>query len=141
MITKKEKTVFLVFVIFGAICAILRLTFMGWLALLGIISFFFFGIIHITLILTIVKNKSQLSNKLKRIGWTLLILFPLIFLFQFDFGDNAGNFFVYEVFIGDLKSTKYDEQIFLITFIAAFLYLLGCIVWFLEFRSHKKQIT
>jgi hypothetical protein len=137
----QQKVIFIALIILGLIPAFARLSIQGWLTLLGLYSFIFFGVLHIVNLLLIQANYAKLTTRQKKVPWISIIAFPLIFLFQFDFGDNAGNLFVYELFIRDFQSTEYDNFLFSIAVVAAILYFINFIIWLIISLKLRKTTS
>ena len=139
--SRTQKLIFTFINALGFLFAITRFSLQGWLALLGIYSVAIFGIIHIVNLCLIAIYYSKISLRQQKVPWIASIAFPLIFLFQFDFGDSAGNLFVYELFLGDFESTEYDNYIFFISVIASFVYLINFIIWIFILIKTKKRTS
>ncbi len=101
---------------------------MGWLGLIGLITVFIFGVLHIDFMTGIREQYEDLNSRGRKIAWTGVLLYPLIFLFQFDFGDTAGNFYVYEILTGD-KDSIFENYAYYLAIIAAFIYLINYFLW------------
>lgn len=94
-----KKTILVILLIsvilFGAFS---RLSVLGWLFLVGVISIGVFGLIHLVVHLRYIKS----SKDFKFIDYLLIgishILFLGLFLFQNDFGDDRGAVVIEEVF-------------------------------------------
>jgi hypothetical protein len=132
----EKKVLMIVGIIIGLISTLARLSIMGWLFLFGLISAGIFGIIHLLFLAQISKYFSQLGNIEKRIAWIGILTYPLIFLFQFDFGDSAGSFYVYEYLTGDRNST-FDNYAFYLAFVAAITYIAIFVIWRIKIRRLK----
>ncbi len=132
----EKKVLMIVGIAIGLISTLARLSIMGWLFLFGLISAGIFGIIHLFFLAQISKYFGQLGNIEKRIAWIGILTYPLIFLFQFDFGDSAGNFYVYEYLTGDRNST-FDNYAFYLAFVAALTYIIIFVIWRIKIRGLK----
>ncbi len=132
---KSDKSAILTIgIIIGVLCTLGRLIVVGWLFLFGLISIAIFGIIHIFFLKQISKYYDQIPSGDKKLAWIGVLIYPFIFLFQFDFGDSAGSTYVYELLLGEDYSS-FGSYAFLIVPFAAILYLIIVIIW--DFRKRK----
>lgn len=109
----------------------------GWLYPFGLFSAFLFGILHSIFISQILKRYPNLTKSLRLLCWIGLICFPLIFIFQFDFGDNSGSFFDYEYLTGDSDS-EFEIYGFWIAILAAIVYITNLILWI---KKNKNTVA
>ncbi len=121
-------------IVIGIISVLGRFSLTGWLFLFGLISIVFFGILHIIFLFQISRKYTRLTKTLKKIAWTGTITFSLIFLFQFDFGDSAGNFYVYEYITGN-QDSDFEKYAFFIAIAAGIVYLGNFIIWQIKLRK------
>jgi hypothetical protein len=121
----------------GGLCVFGRLMMSGWLFLFGITSIIIFGIMHLAFMLDINKYYDDLLKSDKIIAWTGVLTFPFIFLFQFDFGDQPGNFYVYEIILGQSDS-KFQELAWLLAIVAALIYTFTFICWKIYLRTYRN---
>ena len=132
----KEKNSILIFgFLIGGLSVLGRFLMSGWLFLFGMISILIFGIMQLILMLDVYKYYGDLLKTDKIVAWTAVLIFPLIFLFQFDFGDQAGNFYVYEFITGKSESeSEFKEIAWVIAIVSAIIYVITFIKW----RIHIK---
>ena len=123
---KERKLILILGVLLAIISIVLRFITSGWLFMFGILSIIIFGIMHLVFLLDILKYYDKLLKSDKIIAWTGVLVFPIIFLFQFDFGDQPGNFYIYEYFTGN-QTSPFKKYAFLIAIIAAFIYIINFI--------------
>jgi len=126
---KNEKSIMLTIGIgIGLLSTFARLSIMGWLFLFGIISAVIFGIIHCIFLYQLNNRFDNLNSFGKKIGWIGILIYPLIFLFQFDFGDSAGNFYTYEYITGE-NDSDFEFYAFYIAIVSAIIYLTNFVLW------------
>lgn len=138
---KNEKSILLTIGIgLAGISTLARLSVMGWLALFGIISILIFGTIHLFFLNQVSNNFDKLKPSDKKIAWIGVLTYPLIFLFQFDFGDGAGTFYVYEYLTGD-KNSNFENYAFYIAIFAAIIFLINFIIWRLKLKKYHSPTS
>ncbi|MCB0699215.1 MAG: hypothetical protein H6551_03215 [Chitinophagales bacterium] len=125
-------------VITGVVVCFARLALMGWLYLFGLLSVMIFGALQILMIVQIVKYYDKVSKTGRLSALLAVNLFALIFLFQFDFGDTPGVFYVYEIFIGETES-RFEDNAFIIAMLSAVAYIINFIIWRISVRRSRKQ--
>lgn len=118
----RNKSIIILGNILGFCGPLARLSVLGWFALFGIFSVILFGTLHLILMNRIVARYEQMDQKTKIAAWASVLLYPIIFLFQFDFGDGPGTFYVYEIITGNFNSSFENYAIY-IALAAGLLYL------------------
>jgi len=132
---KNEKnTILTIGIVLGLISTLARLSLAGWLFLFGIISALIFGIIHLLFLYQLSNHFDKLKSSDKKIAWIGILTYPLIFLFQFDFGDSAGTFYVYEYLTGE-RTSDFEHFAFYIAIVSSIIYLINFIVWRLKLKN------
>ena len=138
---KNEKSIILTIgITLGLLSTLARLSLVGWMALFGAISAMFFGIIHIIFLNQLSSNFDKLKPSNKKIAWIGVLTYPFIFLFQFDFGDSAGTFYVYEYLTGE-QNSNFEYYAFYIAIFAGIIFLINFIIWRLKLKKYLNQST
>ena len=107
---------------FGILFPLARLSMMGWMAFWGLASIGMFGSAQLVLLLAgINANFNQSDTRTRLMMWTTVLLFPIVFLFQFDFGDSSDTYYVYDNFFSINNSWIEYNGIFL-SILAGILY-------------------
>jgi hypothetical protein len=132
---KNEKnTILTIGIVLGLISTLARLSVAGWLFLIGIVSTLIFGIIHISFLSQLSNHYDKLKPSDKKIAWIGILTYPLIFLFQFDFGDSAGSFYVYEYLTGE-RTSDFEHFAFYIAVVSGIIYLINFIIWRVKIKN------
>lgn len=132
---RSEKTIILTIgIVIGALVTFARLSLMGWLFLFGIISAVIFGTIHFIFLYQLDNRFENLNAAGKKIAWIGIITYPMIFLFQFDFGDSAGTFYTYEYLTGE-NDSNFELYAFYIAIVSAIIYLINFVLWLIKTKS------
>jgi hypothetical protein len=132
---KNEKnTILTIGIVLGLISTLARLSVAGWLFLIGIVSTLIFGIIHISFLSQLSNHFDKLKPSDKKIAWIGILTYPLIFLFQFDFGDSAGSFYVYEYLTGE-RTSDFEHFAFYIAVVSGIIYLINFIIWRVKIKN------
>ena len=135
---KNEKTAILTIgIILGVLPIIARLSISGWLFMLGLISAGVFGLIHLFFLGRINNLFNRLNKEEKQMAWLGIIIFPLIFLFQFDFDDTPGSFYIYEYLTGEGDS-GFKQYGFYVAIVAALIYITNLIIWLRKVKRLKS---
>lgn len=132
-----HKNIYLSLGLCGLFTILMRLSFSGWLFLLGLLSSFVFGALHIIFLYQLNQRFDKLSLIGTKLAPIILITFPLIFLFQCDFGDSGGNFYTYEILLGD-TDWPFENYAFYIHAIACIIYIICFVTW--QIKSYSKPI-
>jgi len=138
MSLKNEKIIILIIgIILGLLSVIARLSVLGWLFMLGLITTGVFGLIHLFFLGKINNLFNRLNKKEKQMAWLGVIIFPLIFLFQFDFDDTPGSFYIYEYLTGEGDS-GFKQYGFYLAIVAAIIYIANLIIWLRKIKRLKS---
>lgn len=129
-----KNTILTIGIVLGLIGTLARLSVAGWLYLFGIISALVFGIIHFIFLYQLSNNFEKLQSSDKKIAWIGILTYPLIFLFQFDFGDTAGTFYVYEYLTGE-RTSDFEHFAFYIAIVSGIIYLVNFIIWRVKIKN------
>ncbi|MFD1314269.1 hypothetical protein [Namhaeicola litoreus] len=126
---KNEKSIMLTFAIsIGLLSNLARLSTFGFFYLIGLLSTLFFGIIHVIFLRQVHKNYDRLELPSKIIAWIGILIYPLIFLFQFDLEEYKDAFYVYEHLTGE-QTTDFEHVAYYIAILSGVLYILNFIRW------------
>ncbi|MFD2823950.1 hypothetical protein ACFS5M_09730 [Lacinutrix iliipiscaria] len=132
---KNEKNIILTIgIALGLISTLARLSIAGWLFLFGIVSTLIFGIIHLLFLYQLSNHFDNLKPSDKKLAWIGILAYPLIFLFQFDFGDSAGSFYVYEYLTGE-RTSDFEHFAFYIAVVSGIIYLINFIIWRVKIKN------
>lgn len=132
---KNEKNIILTIgIALGLISTLARLSIAGWLFLFGIVSALIFGIVHLLFLYQLSNHFDNLKPSDKKFAWIGILAYPLIFLFQFDFGDSAGSFYVYEYLTGE-RTSDFEDFAFYIAVVSAIIYLANFIIWRVKIKN------
>jgi hypothetical protein len=102
--------------------SLMRFSIDGWMIVIGIISIVFFGVLHLFLWNWIRKYASLFSPTQRNISWVAIAIYPLIFLFQADFDDGPGTYFVFESIIG-FDNYPAEDYIGIVSVLSSFIYI------------------
>jgi len=119
---------------FGLLSTIARLATVGFFYPIGLLTVVVFGLLHIRFLKSVFVNFEKLERKQKKFVWTGILIYPLIFLFQFDLEEFKDAFYVYEFLTGHHKS-QFEYYAFYIAIFAAVIYGINTVLWN---RSVKK---
>lgn len=126
---KNEKLIILIFAIsLGLFSNLARLYTFGFFYLIGILSILVFAIIHIKFLIEIFKYFELLTLSQKLIAWIGVLLYPMIFLFQFDLEEFKDAFYVYEYLTGK-QTSDFEYYAFYIAIVSGIIYLINFKVW------------
>lgn len=126
---KNEKHIILIFAIsLGLFSNLARLFTFGFFYLIGILSILVFAIIHIKFLIEIFKYFELLTLYQKLIAWIGVLLYPMIFLFQFDLEEFKDAFYVYEYLTGK-QTSDFEYYAFYIAIVSGIMYLINFKVW------------
>jgi len=131
---ESSSTIITIGILTGFISVLARFSVAGWLFMLGLISIIVFGILHIIFLLQINKHYDGLTKSLKKMAWVGILTFPLIFVFQFDFGDSAGNFYVYEYLTGE-NNWNFEYYAYYIALVSGLAYVINFVVWRIKIKK------
>jgi hypothetical protein len=134
---KNEKLIILIIgILIGLLSNIARLSTFGFFYTIGIFSTLFFGIIHIIFLREIYKYFDSLKLSYKIIAWMGILIYPIIFLFQFDVEEYKDAFYVYEFLTGK-QTVDFEYYAFYIAIISGIIYIMNFIIWKLKIKSLK----
>lgn len=130
-----RKALILTFGILSGLLSVFgRFYLIGWLWIYGQISISLFGIIHVFFLIQVGKYFNRLTKPLRRVAWIGVLLFPPIFIFQFDFSDYPGNFYVYEYLTGT-NDWAFERYAYYIALVSALAYLVNFVVWRVKLKE------
>ena len=126
----KEKST--IIVVFGTVLAALsifaRLSTFGFFYLIGLSSSLLFGILHLIFLNDLLKYYDRQKSVSRFLAWSGVIVFPLVFLFQFDLEEYKDSFYVYEFLTGEQQS-DFEFYAFYIAIAAGLIYLINFALW------------
>lgn len=138
---KHEKNSLL---IIGTLLAILslvgRFSILGWLGLFGLLSIIIFGPMQMSLLKDVRRYFEFLSRFRKRLAWWAVFVFPIIFLFQFDFRGDTETRYAYHYLIGK-RSEWIENNAFFLALLASFVYLVIFIEWKIGLKKIKSKLN
>lgn len=126
---KSKKHILFIFACLIAFFSTLgRLSTFGFFYPIGLFSVLVFGIFHVRFLIDFFKNFEVLELSQKIIAWISILVYPLIFLFQFDLEEFKDAFYVYEFLTGK-QNSDFEYNAFYIAIGSGIIYLINYVVW------------
>ena len=121
----------------AALSIFARLSTFGFFYLIGLVSVVLFGILHLIFLKDLYQYFDPSKTAHQLIAWTGVLIFPFIFLFQFDLEEYKDSFYVYEFITGQQK-TNFEYYAFYIAIISGLIYLFNFTFWKVRFKKPEK---
>ncbi len=125
-------------ILVAVVPTVIRFVSSGWLLIFGMISVIVFSVLHISLLVDINKYYDKLYNSDRLSAWIAVIIYPLIFLFQFDSGNQIGNIYMFEFITGYFRSS-FEMYGFLIAIAAGLTYAMIFVRWRFLKSTYRSQ--
>jgi hypothetical protein len=94
----------------------------GWLFPIGLLSVLILCVFLAKYLVRILNHYDSLSSKEIKTSILTVLLFPLIFLFQFEVSDQPDNYYIIEYYIGKIN-LRIKDIFFVIAIVTLILYL------------------
>jgi hypothetical protein len=120
----------------GALVIGVRFIAQRWIFLFGMTSIIIFGFLHFSFMQWMNQHFDDFDKRDKISAYVGVVSFLLIFLFQFDFGDQPGTFYVYEFFSGE-SELEFKHHAYIIAIFGALVYLMNYFRMRIMIKAYK----